>query len=75
MFKEVLIMLSGKIAIHEIFKEDFDEIKSFCDLNDIQIHRLDPAWCVVLAKPKRMYKLMKFARKHGGKVINIELVD
>ena len=68
-------MLSGKIAIHEIFKEDFDEIKSFCDLNDIQIYRLDPAWCVVLAKPKRMYKLMKFARKHGRKVINIELVD
>ena len=68
-------MLSGKIAIHEIFKEDFDEIKSFCDLNDIQIHRLDPAWCVVLAKPKQMYKLMKFTRKHGRKVINIELVD
>ena len=68
-------MLRGNIAIHENFKADFDEIKSFCDLNDIQIHRLDPVWCVVLAKPKRMYKLMKFARKHGRKVINIELVD
>ena len=68
-------MLSGKIAIHVTFKEDFDEIKSFCDLNDIQIHRLDPVWCVVLAKPKRMYKLMKFARKHGREVINIELAD
>ena len=68
-------MLRGNIAIHENFKEDFDEIKSFCDLNDIQIHRLDPVWCVVLAKPKRMYKLMKFARKHGREVINIELVD
>ena len=68
-------MLRGKIAIHETFKEEFDEIKSFCDLNDIQIYRLDLTWCAVLAKPKRMYKLMKFARKHGRKVINIELVD
>ena len=68
-------MLRGLIAIHETFKEEFDEIKSFCDLNDIQIHRLDPVWCVVLAKPKRMYKLMKFVRKYGRKVINIELVD
>ena len=68
-------MLRGKIAIHETFKEEFDEIKSFCDLNDIQIHRLDLKWCVVLAKPKRMYKLMKFARKYDGKVINIELAD
>ena len=68
-------MLRGLIASHEILKEDFDEIKSFCDLNDIQIYRLDLTWCAVLAKPKRMYKLMKFARKHGGKVINIELVD
>lgn len=68
-------MLSGQIVINETYKEDFDELKSFCDLNDIQIHRLDPIWCVVLAKPKRMYKLMKFARKHGRKVINIELVD
>ena len=68
-------MLSGKIAIHEAFKEDFDKIKSFCDINDIQIYRLDPTLCVVLAKPKRMYKLMKFARKHDRKVINIELVD
>ena len=68
-------MLRGLIASHEILKEDFDEIKSFCDLNDIQIYRLDLTWCAVLAKPKRMYKLMKFARKHGRKVINIELVD
>ena len=69
-------MLRGKIAIHETFKEnDFDEIKSFCDLNDIQIYRLDPTLCVVLAKPKRMYKLMKFVRKYDRKVINIELVD
>ena len=68
-------MLSGKIALHESFKEDFDEVKSFCYLNDIQIHRLDPVWCVVLAKPKRMYKLMKFVRKFGRKVINIELAD
>ena len=68
-------MLSGKIALHEDFKEDFDEVKSFCDLNGIQIHRLDTVWCVVLAKPKRMYKLMKFVRKFGRKVINIELAD
>ena len=68
-------MLSGKIALHEAFKEDFDEIKSFCDLNGIQIYRLDPTLCVVLAKPKRMYKLMKFIRKFGRKVINIELAD
>ena len=68
-------MLSGKIALHEAFKEDFDKIKSFCDLNYIQIHRLDTVWCVVLAKPKRMYKLMKFVRKFGRKVISIELAD
>ena len=69
-------MLRGKIAIHETFKEnDFDEIKSFCDLNDIQIYRLDTVWCAVLAKPKRMYKLMKFVRKLGRKVISIELAD
>ena len=70
-------MLRGKIAIHETFKEnDFNEIKSFCDLNDIQIYRLDMDWCVVLAKPKRMYKLMKFVRrKYNRKVVNIDLVD
>ena len=68
-------MLRGLIPIHEAFKEDFDEIKSFCDINDIQIHRLDPVWCVVLAKPKRMYKLMKFVKKHNRKVVNIELAD
>ena len=68
-------MLSGKIALHEAFKKDFDEVKSFCDLNGIQIHRLDSTLCVVLAKPKRMYKLMKFVRKFGRKVINIELAD
>ena len=69
-------MLRGKIAIHETMEEeDFDEIKSFCDLNDIQIYRLDMDWCEVLAKPKRMYKLMKFVKKHGRKVVNIELAD
>ena len=69
-------MLRGKIAIHETFKEEFDEIKSFCDLNDIQIYRLDLTWCAVLAKPKRMYKLMKFVkRKCSRKVVNIDLVD
>ena len=68
-------MLRGIITIHETFKEEFDKIKSFCDLNGIHIYRLDPTWCMVLAKPKRMYKLMKFARKYGRKVIKIELVD
>lgn len=68
-------MLRGKIAIHEAFKEDFDKIKSFCDINDIQIYRLDQTLCVVLAKPKRMYKLMKFVKKHDRKVLNIELAD
>ena len=68
-------MLRGKIAIHETFKEEFDEIKSFCDLNDIQIYRLDSTLCVVLAKPKRMYKLMKFVKKHNRSVIRIELAD
>ena len=68
-------MLSGKIALHEAFKEDFDKIKSYCDLHDIGIYRLDSTLCVVLAKPKRMYKLMKFVRKFGRKVINIELAD
>lgn len=68
-------MLSGKIALYEDFKKDFDEVRSFCDLNDIQIYRLDRVWCAVLAKPKRMYKLMKFVRKFGRKVINIELAD
>ena len=68
-------MLRGNIAIREIFEEDFDEIKSFCNLNDIQIYRLDREWCAVLAKPKRMYKLMKFVRKFGRKVINIDLAD
>ena len=68
-------MLRGNIAIREIFEEDFDEIKSFCNLNDIQIYRLDQVWCAVLAKPKRMYKLMKFVKKHNRKVVNIELAD
>ena len=68
-------MLSGKIVLYETSKDDFDEVKSFCDLNDIQIYRLDTVWCMVLAKPKRMYKLMKFVRKCSRKVVNIDLVD
>lgn len=68
-------MLRGKIAIHETFEEEFDEIKSFCDLNDIQIYRLDLTWCAVLAKPKQMYKLMKFVKKHDRRVISIKLAD
>ena len=66
-------MLRG--LIYEAFEDHFDEIKSFCDLNDIQIYRLDPKLYVVLAKPKRMYKLMKFVKKYDREVISIELVD
>ena len=68
-------MLSGKIVLYVTLTEDFDEVKSFCDLNDIQIYRLDMVWCRVLAKPKQMYKLMKFVRKFGRKVVDIELAD
>ena len=32
-------MLIGKIAIHYFKENDFDEIKSFCDLNDM-VHGL-----------------------------------
>ena len=66
-------MLRG--LIYEAFEDNFNEIKSFCDLNDIQIYRLDPKLYVVLAKPKRMYKLMKFVKKYDREVISIELVD
>ena len=68
-------MLIGKIVIQGLCKEDFDEIKSFCNLNDIRIYRLDKIWCAVLAKPKRMYKLMKFVRKFGRRVVSVELAD
>ena len=68
-------MLRGVITIHEALRDDFDEIKGFCDLNDIEIYRLNRLTCVVLAKPKRMYKLMKFVRKHGRKVIAVDLAD
>ena len=68
-------MLTGKIVLYEAFKKDFNKIKSYCDLHDIEIYRLDSTLCVVLAKPKRMYKLMKFVKKHGRRVVNIELAD
>ena len=69
-------MLQGLIVIADTsLSNDFDMIKQFCDKNDVQIYRSDRLTCVVLAKPKRMYKLMKFIRKFGRKVINIELAD
>ena len=68
-------MLRGLIAIHETFEEEFDEIKAFCDQNDIEIYRFDSTWCSVLAKPKKMYKLMKFVKKHDRRVTSIELAD
>ena len=67
-------MLSGTIVIADT-SWDFDMIKQFCDKNDVQIYRSDRLTCVVLAKPKKMYKLMKFIRKFGRKVISIELAD
>lgn len=67
-------MLSGKIVIADT-SWDFDNIKQFCDKNDVQIYRFDRFTCEVLAKPKKMYKLMKFVRKLGRKVISIELED
>ena len=69
-------MLQGIIVIADTsLSNDFDMIKQFCDKNDVQMYRSDRLTCVVLAKPKRMYKLMKFVRKLGRKVISIELED
>ena len=69
-------MLQGIIVIADTsLSNDFDKIKQFCDKNDVQIYRSDRLTCVVLAKPKKMYKLMKFVRKFGRKVINIDLAD
>ena len=68
-------MLRGEIVLYEAYKDDFDMIKHFFDENDVQVYRSDRLTCVVLAKPKKMYKLMRFVRKFGRKVINIELAD
>ena len=69
-------MLQGLIVIADTsLSNDFDKIKQFCDKNDVKIYRSDRLTCVVLAKPKKMYKLMKFVRKLGRKVIGIELED
>ena len=67
-------MLSGTIVIADT-SWDFDMIKQFCDKNDVQIYRSGRLTCVVLAKPKKMYKLMKFVARLGRKVISIELED
>ena len=69
-------MLRGLIAIHETFEEEFDEIKAFCDQNDIEIYRFDSRYCKIVAKPMQVYKLRKIFKKHYGKsIFNIELVD
>ena len=68
-------MLRGEIVLYEAYKDDFDMIKHFCDENDVQVYRSDRLTCVVLAKPKKMYKLMKFVARCNRKVINIELAD
>ena len=69
-------MLQGIIVIADTsLSNDFDKIKQFCDKNNVKIYRSDRLTCVVLAKPKKMYKLMKFVRKLGRKVISIELED
>ena len=69
-------MLRGIIVIADTsLSNDFDKITQFCDKNDVQIYRSDRLTCVVLAKPKKMYKLMKFVARCNRKVINIELAD
>ena len=69
-------MLQGLIVIADTsLSNDFDMIKQFCDKNDVQIYRSDRLTCVVLAKPKKMYKLMKFVARRDRRVINIELAD
>ena len=67
-------MLIGTIVIADT-SLDFDMIKQFCDKNDVQIYRSDRLTCAVLAKPKKMYKLMKFVHRLGRKIISIELAD
>ena len=67
-------MLIGTIVIADT-SLDFDMIKQFCDKNDVQIYRSDRLTCAVLAKPKKMYKLMKFVARLGRKIISIELAD
>ena len=69
-------MLIGQIVIADTsLTNDFDMIKQFCDKNDVQIYRSDRLTCMVLAKPKKMYKLMKFVDRLGRKIISIELAD
>ena len=69
-------MLQGIIVIADTsLSNDFDMIKQFCDKNGVQIYRSDRLTCVVFAKPKKMYKLMKFVAKRDRRVINIELAD
>ena len=68
-------MLRGEIVLYEAYNWDFDKIKQFCDKNDVKIYRSDRLTCVVLAKPKKMYKLMKFVARRDRRVINIELAD
>ena len=69
-------MLQGIIVIADTsLSNDFDMIKQFCDKNDVQIYRSDLLTCVVLTKPKKMYKLMKFVAKRDRRVINIRLAD
>ena len=68
-------MLRGEIVLYEAYNWDFDKIKQFCDKNDVKIYRSDRLTCVVLAKPKKMYKLMKVVARRDRRVINIELAD
>lgn len=68
-------MLKGTIVINVYFQEEFKKIKRFCDENDIKIYRLNESSCVVLGKPKKFYKLMKFVLKRGRTVYNIELAN
>ena len=69
-------MLSGKVIVYISLHDNFDEIKAFCDQNDIEIYRFDSRYCKIVAKPMQVYKLRKIFKKHYGKsIFNIELVD
>ena len=69
-------MLGRKIIVYVSLHDNFDEIKAFCDLHDMEIYREGLKYCKVVAKPIQMYKLRKIFKKHYGKsVFNVELAD
>lgn len=69
-------MLRGEIIIGRIgSSEEYTKIREFCTENDIQIFEVAAHTQVVLAKPKKMYKLMKFLVPMKRQVISIALAD